>query len=109
MAPFNLADDDYDWFEGMQQWLAERGFNLIYPMFIDGKLQVAYLHFLKGVHCILSVRSQRFEGATHAVVGQFIMKDSGEVTMKIVHDPNPINKPYPEDEPILGVELIVKM
>ncbi len=79
------------------------------PMAIDDWLRALGYHLrvipwkelhdwrgLDGQLVILSVPSQRFPGVSHAVVGTW-EADGAANRLRIVHDPNPSNVPYPDD------------
>lgn len=55
--------------------------------------QYAEWYECEGLYIIASIPSQKHEGGYHAVVAQL----GKPYAWKIVHDPNPNNKPYPAD------------
>jgi hypothetical protein len=89
-----------------KKWLAERGLFIIEVFLYDREWDLAiHWHYLLNSFCIMSVPSQRFPGGSHAVVGQFV-RESGGTELRIVHDPNPANEPYPEDVPIKRLQFL---
>lgn len=63
---------------------------------------------LPGIFCIVTMPSQRYQNGWHAVVGQWKqVPDSGATVLEIVHDPNPLNKPYGTDVKPWGVHFLV--
>ena len=80
------------WHKAYLVWLREIGYHIVDVMWDD-------LHDwrgLDGTFAILSVPSQRFEGIFHDVVCTWDAHESGAMKMRIVHDPNPGNQPYPD-------------
>lgn len=83
----------HKWHALMCRWLKARKLGLVCLKFDD----LYDWRTLVGIRAMLSVPSQRFAGQTHAVVGTWVDQPGGGIQVKICHDPNRLNKPYPPD------------
>lgn len=89
------------------KWLNQFGYKTV-SLSLNDKYDIYRIDWIlaEGLYCVLSVPSQKFPGGSHAVVGLFTGKEN-EYSLKIVHDPNPGNKPYPDDVKISRVRFFV--
>ena len=89
------------------KWLNQFGYKTV-SISLNDKFDIYGIDWIlaKGLFCVLSVPSQKFEGGSHAVVGKFTGKENS-YELKIVHDPNAQNVPYPDDVKISRVRFFV--
>lgn len=86
------------------RWLSDRGWS-----YIRTYTNHAYDFFgAMNVPCVLCVPSQVNPGGQHAVVARIEERSPG-FRRVIVHDPNPRNKPYPDDVEVLWTGFYVPM
>jgi hypothetical protein len=92
-----------------KKWLKASGLFLLCVPLHRGEewLDVIDFYHLEGAYCLMSVPSQKFEGGSHAVVGQFRKCLTEGTVLNIIHDPNPNNKPYPLNVNIKRIQFIV--
>jgi len=98
------AGQPHRWHAAMITWLQALGLRLH---------QVAWKDFndwrgVDGALALLSVPSQRFPGGSHAVVCTWVSEGGGS-TMRIIHDPNQENAPYPRDVEPTFVKFLVPL
>lgn len=83
----------------ISRWLSARGLLYVEMIPFDGKTPMPWIMQVPdNTYCTASVPSQKFEGSWHAVVMQMSTRTNEDghsiFEWKIVHDPNPENKPY---------------
>ncbi len=88
----------------MTQWLRERGWHLL----DIGWEELRDWRGLVGAYCIASMPSQRYPGVWHAVVGTWRKVGDGH-QFEIVHDPSPVNGPYPMSVEPKSVAFLVRL
>jgi hypothetical protein len=104
------VDDLSTWYPTMLAWLRERGLHyLTIPWRYLGDWRG-----LVGALCLASMPSQRFPGGSHAVVGTWRKKDpeggpGSAHEFIVLHDPNPLNGPYPDDVVPTQVSFLVSV
>lgn len=104
----NFIEDKSDHMDNVAaKWLDQFGYKTV-SLSLNDKYDIYRIDWVlaEGLFCVLSVPSQKFPGGSHAVVGKFAGKDNS-YELKIVHDPNPGNTPYPDDVKISRVRFFV--
>ncbi len=88
--------------QNLQEWMEKRGMayaEIAASRFLDDPCYI-WIPLIQA-HVILTVRSQKFEGGWHSIIGKFNF--GGQ--LEIIHDPNPNNEPY-RNEDIMRIGFI---
>lgn len=109
VPPFVAAAYDrnkpHESWDDVNRWLADRGLTLM--RFAPNT--VRDWRNLDGQYALLSMPSQRFEGQSHMVVGQW--RPSAQYPeafeLAVVHDPNQLNAPYELDVQPLAISFLI--
>ena len=102
-----FGDDSVD---RAMRWLGERGIVLLKTR-TGTPTHLFSWRTLPGAYAIASVPSQRFPGSGHAVIVQWQKDPENEniTQLRVVHDPNPGNAPYPADVQISHLDFLLQL
>lgn len=80
-------DDDSEWFDRMQEWLAKRGLCVVHLNLEASGALPPMPGMIDGTWCIVGGRSPRGDW-DHSVVGRYRLVQGGHA-IELVHDPHP--------------------